>query len=1283
MRKIALGLLLLWSLFASAQPQLYIQGTGTDASPPPSRGGGSVLFSTFSGISPNSTTITSQAFTDPGFGGFTTTASDDFTIPGSVGGWIIDKLMVDGAFYNVPSGQTPGPADSVNVYIIGNSGGLPDTTNLSAGSIYAAENIGYIDPGNTGDFEIPLPGSGVFLTPGTYWLVVQVNMNLSQGGQWGWRESSAAPDTGNIVGFESAWFQTSAFIVPGCVNAWGARVTTCGVANTDPSPPEPDLAFEIEGTALVPGVTATPASLTTTESGGADSFDVVLNAPPSGANTVDIPVSSSDITEGTVSTNMLSFNSANWDIPQTVTVTGVDDGIADGNVAYTILLGAITSGDPNYSGVDPADVSAVNFDNDIAGVNVTPVSGLMTDEGGATAMFSVSLNTMPTSAVSIPIVSMDTSEATVSTGMLMLSDTTPQMVTVTGVDDDIDDGSQAFTITVGDPTSADGVYDALGDADTPDVTGMNADDDTAGVTVTPSGVEPLATDETGTSATYDVVLDSEPLSDVSISIQSTDATEGQPDMASLTFTPMNWDMAQTVTVTGQDDFLADGNIAYNVNNEPASSADPVYDGIDPANVAFVNNDDGDLVGVTVTPNANPLVTTEAGGTDTFDVVLDAQPTMDVTISVTSNDTTEGTPDTAMLTFTMMNWNMAQTVTVTGVDDSLADGDINYAIILGDTASGDTAWNGVPVDDVACLNQDDGDMVGVTVTPSATPLATTEAGGTSSFDVVLDSQPAAGQMVTINFDSNNTNEATVAPMSFVFDDMNWDTPQSATVTGVDDDIDDGDAAFNIQFDPVVSGDPAYDALMIPSLSGLNADDDTAGITVAAATPLTTDESGTTDSFTVVLDSEPTANVSIDVSSSDGTEGMVDMATLVFTNANWDTAQTVTVTGQDDPVVDGDINYTIVLDPAVSTDPNYSGQNPADLAAVNQDDDNAGFTVTPTSGLITTEAGGTDSFTVVLDSQPSFDVNLPISSSDTTEGTVSTNMLTFTNANWDTPQMVTVTGVDDAIADGDQPYTVVTGDPTSGDAVYDALTDADVADVSVTNQETPGKTAGVTVTPTAGLVTTEAGGTDSYTVVLDTQPTADVTIPVASADPTEGVATPMSLTFTDMNWDTPQMVTVTGVDDFDIDTDIVYMVQNGPASSADPGYNGLAVADVEVTNINDDFCDPVGISCIIGEPIVIQGTPACVIDVYDTQGSDNPADWILLVGAVTIPDDGTLTLANLICQPDTTYIVTVAGNPDQTLSFPFRTVPTLGQWGLIAFVMLLLAAGVYMIRRRRLA
>src|SRR5439155_12240268 len=148
----------------------------------------------------------------------------------------------------------------------------------------------------------------------------------------------------------------------------------------------------------------------------------------------------------------------------------------------------------------------------------------------------------------------------------------------------------------------------------------------------------------------------------------------------------------------------------------------------------------------------------------------------------------------------------------------------------------------------------------------------------------------------------------------------------------------------------------------------------------------------------------------------------------------TAQTVTVTGVNDLVADGDVPYTIVTAAATSTDPNYSGRNAADVGVTNTDNDIAGMTVSPTSGLTTTEAGGTATFTVALTSQPTANVTIGLSSNDLTEGTVAPASLTFTAGNWNTAQTVTVTGVNDLVADGAVAYTIVTAPATSTDPGY---------------------------------------------------------------------------------------------------------------------------------------------------------------------------------------------------------------------------------------------------------
>ena len=129
---------------------------------------------------------------------------------------------------------------------------------------------------------------------------------------------------------------------------------------------------------------------------------------------------------------------------------------------------------------------------------------------------------------------------------------------------------------------------------------------------------------------------------------------------------------------------------------------------------------------------------------------------------------------------------------------------------------------------------------------------------------------------------------------------------------------------------------------------NIDNDTSVITVTPTSGLTTTEAGGTATFTIVLTSQPTADVTIGLTSSNTAEGTVTPASVILTPANWNVPQTVTVTGVDDPQADGNITHAIVTAPATSTDPNYSGRNASDVSVTNLDNDTAGITVTPTSG-----------------------------------------------------------------------------------------------------------------------------------------------------------------------------------------------------------------------------------------------------------------------------------------------------------------------------------------------
>jgi uncharacterized delta-60 repeat protein len=121
---------------------------------------------------------------------------------------------------------------------------------------------------------------------------------------------------------------------------------------------------------------------------------------------------------------------------------------------------------------------------------------------------------------------------------------------------------------------------------------------TAGVTVTPLQAPAITTEnnalvtgQPGGAATFRVVLNSQPDSDVVLSFASGDETEGKPDHPVLTFTHADWNVPQILTVRGVDDLDDDGDVAYSVYGKVASDDIRYIRGVVIDNLILVNRDD--------------------------------------------------------------------------------------------------------------------------------------------------------------------------------------------------------------------------------------------------------------------------------------------------------------------------------------------------------------------------------------------------------------------------------------------------------------------------------------------------------------------------------------------------------------------------------------------------------------------------------------------------------------------------------------------------------------------
>ena len=300
------------------------------------------------------------------------------------------------------------------------------------------------------------------------------------------------------------------------------------------------------------GVTVTPTAVSVNE-GSSATYTVKLNTAPTGNVVVAVAGAADDVS---VAGAPVTFNAANYDIPQTVTVSAAEDEDLAADEVVTLTHTA-SGGGYNAVTIDAVTVTVTE---------TTPVVQLLTDPATVTEGTDISLTVTASEAltgtlpVSLTLADRDDSgfDADDIPGPLTRTSAadfgaTPSLtgtVTIpTRADTDEDEGTETYTITLNDGLAYDVGRDstaegALNDGAAP----------TPGVTVTPTAL----TVAEGSSATYTVKLEAAPTGNVTVTVGNASgdvAVAGSP----LTFTTANYDTPQTVTVTAaaDDDATAD------------------------------------------------------------------------------------------------------------------------------------------------------------------------------------------------------------------------------------------------------------------------------------------------------------------------------------------------------------------------------------------------------------------------------------------------------------------------------------------------------------------------------------------------------------------------------------------------------------------------------------------------------------------------------------------------------------------------------------------------------
>ena len=695
----------------------------------------------------------------------------------------------------------------------------------------------------------------------------------------------------------------------------------------------------ISATLRIAGVEVRPSARSTvvSESGSRDSLVVTLGSAPE--EEVVLEVTSQDPSEATVSPGRLTFTPASWSSPQTVTVTGVDDALLDGDQVTDVRVSVdAAASDPAYDLVDDLVAQVTTRDDDEADVVVTESGGAtVVTEAGGTDQVSVVLTAEPARDVTLDVTSANPLEVTASPSRLTFTPAnwgTPQAVTLTGVDDVVADGDRVTIVRLSvDRAASDDAFDSVADRT---IAVTTTDDDEGGIFVSESGAVTVVNESGGTDDLA-VSLTAPPVGDVVLDVTSADPFEVTVAPSRLTFTPTSWNVPQTVTVTGVDDAFADGDQTTTLTiSVDAAASDDGYDAAAARTVSATTVDD-DRAGFTVTETGGSTVVSEAGGADGFTVALTAAPIADVVLILTSSDPTDVAVSPTHLTFTSASWSTAQTVTVTAVDDATPDGHrITTVRVSVDAAASDPAFGAVP-DQLVSVTTLDNDAAGLSVTETAGSTLVSEAGGTDDITVALTAAPASSVDVAVT--SGDPQEVTASPSRVTFTSGSWSAPRTVRLTGVDDTLIDGDQVtpVTVAIDPAAS-DPAYAAVAPQTVGVTTTDDDVAGMRITESgggTQVT--EAGGSDEFTVALAAAPSSPVELSVASADTAEVTVIPSLLTFDAVSWSVPQTVTTTGVDDSLPDGPRVTTVTVSVVASASDDAYDAVPDEVVSVTTLDD----------------------------------------------------------------------------------------------------------------------------------------------------------------------------------------------------------------------------------------------------------------------------------------------------------------------------------------------------------
>ncbi len=849
----------------------------------------------------------------------------------------------------------------------------------------------------------------------------------------------------------------------------------------------------------------------------------------------------------------------------TITIQSIDDRIDDENEKIIIDVKDITGGNGAKEYGEQKASLTIN-DDDQAGFTLSKSSALVT-ENGDTEAFTIVLNSRPTENVVFNINSENIKEAKVSKPTLIFTNSNwniPQEVIITGIDDEEIDSatSSKIIVSVNQESNKDSIYVGLL---TQSLTVTNKDNEpTPLVTLTTTGA---LVSENGESivltANLSTILKSD--TEIKLSISGTADLDQDYSLSSSKITIPAGSTSGSIKITGIADKLAEESETILIKISGVSSNSGAIENGNQQ--ATVNITDDDTAALKITESEDSTLVNENGSTDTFTVKLGSQPTSDVVVDLTVSDGTEAKISTSSLTFTTSDWNSAKTVTVTGVDDNIYDQSVNVTIKLAvnTSSTADLAYAKLSPQSLNLKAMDNDSAPVITLASSLTNLdenkstvvLTATISAVSNSDTIVILEPSGSATLSTDYALSSTSITILAGK----------TTGTTNLESIEDYVDEDAETVVLDISGVFGGIATESGTQQVSIT-IN-DDDTSTFKINELDGSTTvEEGGSKDTFTVVLGSEPTSNVVFDLTASDSTEASVSTSSLTFNASNWNQAQTVTVSGVDDPIRDELVNSAIAvaIDKSSTNDTKYAALSSKSVSVSTSDDEGNPIVSVATSVNSMDESGGMAILTVKQDTVAVTNTTVTLNTSGTailnSDYSLSSTSLTIPAGSREVK--ATLQAVSDNIDEAVEKVEVSIGSVSGGNG---AKVGGNQVEVSINDDDV----SGFTVAASGGSTSVSESGssTDTISVVLKSEPIGKVTFLVEASDATEVRVSSSSLMFNTSNWNQAQTITVYGEDDLIRDglVSSEIKVAINKQGTADSKYAVLSSQSLPVSTIDD--------------------------------------------------------------------------------------------------------------------